>query len=283
MRRGGEMADFIDKFTKLLKEKNSLLCVGLDPALPEQRAENTIPLRFLNNSGGDKNESRLQFCFEIIDKTADYALAAKPNEQYLRGLNSEQQTRLSRYIHQHNLLAIYDCKLGDIGDTAESNLFWMHAWGYDAITVHTQPGNLGQITTLAHNYKPSIGIIALVLMSNPEATKYMKESEYKGKPIFQVIAEEVKATGADGCVVGATGHVTEQDIKSIRSLCGESKVFLIPGVGTQRGDPSKIIRGAGENILINVGRDIMYNHDPAGRARYYFELFNELRKEVGKK
>ena len=277
------MARFIEKFEKLLREKNSILCIGLDPAVPEQRKENVIPQNYMDDAAGDRNEARLKFCFDIINKTSEYAIAAKPNDQYLRGLSDIQQKRLSSYIQRHGLLAIYDCKLGDIGDTAESNLFWMHEWGYDAITVHTQPGNLQQITEIAHSYCPPIGIFALVLMSNPEAIKYMKDSEYHGHPIFLTIAEEVKVTGTDGCVVGATGHVREQDIKSIRAACGTDKVFLIPGVGTQSGDPDKIIKSGGENILINVGRDIMYSQDPASRAKYYNDRLNNLRTESGKR
>jgi orotidine-5'-phosphate decarboxylase len=275
--RRRELVRFLEKFSRLLKEKNSILCIGLDPAIPGQRKDNLVPQHYLDDAKGDRNEARLAFCFDIIEQTADYAIAAKPNEQYLRGLNDDQFRRLSDFIHKHGLLAIYDCKLGDIADTAESNLFWMHEWNYDAITVHTQQGNLGQITTIAHSYNPPIGIIALTLMSNPEAKKYMKESEYNGKPIYAVIAEEVRVTSTDGCVVGATGHVTEQDIRLIRSACGEDKVFLVPGVGTQKGDPDKVIKAAGVNVLINVGRDVIYSKDPASQAKNYCERFNELR------
>lgn len=273
------MADFLSKFRELLAVRNSILCIGLDPAVVGQRRENVIPQRYMNDAKGDRNEARLKFCLDIIDQTADFAIAAKPNEQYLRGFSEEHQRKLVAYIHEHGLLAIYDCKLGDIGDTAESNLFWMHEWGYDAITVHTQPGNLGQITTIAHSYSPPIGTIAITLMSNLEAIKYMKECRLGERPVYLLIAEEVKLTGTDGCVVGATGHVTEEEIRTIRTECGDDKVFLVPGVGAQRGDPEKVIRAGGKHILINVGRDIIYSDNPRNRAEYYCTLFNKLRAE----
>lgn len=270
------MAEFLRKFKELSEKRNSVLCIGLDPAVPGQRRKNIVPQRYIDDAKGDRNEARLKFCFDIINQTSDFAIAAKPNEQYLRGFSNEQHKRLSKYIHEHGLLAIYDCKLGDIADTAESNLFWMHEWGYDAITVHTQPGNLGQLVNIAHGYSPPIGIIALTLMSNLEAIKYMKESKYGEKPIYLAIAEDVRLTEADGCVVGATGHVTEEEVRAIREECGEDKVFLIPGVGTQKGDPEKVIRAGGKHVLINVGRDIIYSPDPKGRAEYYYKLFGEL-------
>jgi orotidine-5'-phosphate decarboxylase len=273
---------FPRRFGELLEEKGSILCIGLDPALASQRKENVIPQRYMNNAKGDRDEVRLKFCFDIVEQTSKFAIAAKPNEQYVRGWSSEHHRRLTKCIHEHGLLAIYDCKLGDIADTAESNLFWMHEWEYDAITVHTQPGNLGHIVKVAHGYSPPIGIIALTLMSNPEAIKYMKQSRYDNKPVYLAIAEDVRSTDADGCVVGATGHVTEEEVMSIRGECGEDKIFLVPGIGTQRGDPEKVIRAGGKNILINVGRDIIYSPDPKGRAEYYYRLLVEIVRMYGK-
>jgi len=273
--------EFLTKCKKLLEEKNSILCIGLDPAVPGQRKENVIPQRYLDQTKGDRNEARLIFCTDIIEKTADFAVAAKPNEQYLRGFTEAHHKRLSKCIREHGLLSIFDCKLGDIADTAESNLFWMHEWGYDAITVHTQPGNLKQMVEIAHSYSPPIGIIALTLMSNVEAIKYMKDSKYQDRPLYLAIAEDVRLVGADGCVVGATGHVTEEDIRSIRKECGEDKIFLVPGVGAQKGDPEKVIRAGGENILINVGRDIIYSPEPRDRAEYHCKLFRELMYQYG--
>ncbi len=270
------MEDFLSRFAVALAKRKSVLCVGLDPALPTQRENQAIPKDYLN-----ADEPRLNFCLDIIDRTSDYALAAKPNEQYLFGLTVEQHQVLSKQIKSSGLISIYDCKLGDIGDTAESKLFWVHRAGYDAITVHTQPGNLRQIVNLAHGYDPPIGILALTLMSNPEATKYFKESTLNGKPVFIAIAHDVEESQADGCVVGATGHVTESDIKAIRAIVGENRVFLIPGVGAQKGDPEKAMRTGGKNVLINVGRDIIYSGDPRKKAEEYCKLFNGIANSYG--
>jgi len=273
------MTTFRDRFQQALYVKDSILCIGLDPALPGQREKNVIPERYVKRFG--PTEGRLQFCMDILDQASPFAIAAKPNEQYTFGFSTEQHRRLVDYIHDKGLFAIDDCKLGDIDDTAESKIFWMHQVGYDAITAHTQQGNLDQLVKFAHSHEPQIGVIALTLMSNPGAVKGFKESKTGDKPDYLAIAEDVKATGADGVVVGSTGHVTEDEISAIVNACGRDKFLLSPGVGAQQGDYEKIIRNWGENLVINVGRGIMNSPNPAVAAEEWNLKFNEARVFYG--
>ncbi len=271
--------NFKDRLSILMKKKRSVLCVGLDPALPSQREKETIPREYC---GKDENETRLDFCLKIIEQISNYAVAVKVNDQYVKGFTSREHRMLTEYAREKMLVAIEDCKLGDISDTAESNLFWMNNWRYDAITVNPLPGNLKQITDVAHSFDPPIGIIVLTLMSNPEAVKYFKNASVSGMQLYVAIAKEVKEYDVDGCVVGATGHVTEDDIKTVRRIVGEDKIFLIPGVGKQRGEPEKVIRAGGANLLINVGRDIIYSNNPRRKAEEYKKILNEyiLKKKL---
>jgi orotidine-5'-phosphate decarboxylase len=268
---------FIQRFEKNLKNRDTILCIGLDPALPGQRDKGVIPKQYLSNN--DENEARLNFCIDMVKEVANFCVAAKPNEQYLRGLTSANHQKLTDFIHKSGLLAIYDCKLGDIRDTAESALFYYHKWGYDAITLNPFPGNIEEVVEMAHKFTPQLGIIVLTLMSNPEAETFMKTARIAGTPLFLRIATDVKKYAADGCVVGATGHVTEKDLLHIRRLAGTDKVLLIPGIGTQRGDPEKVVKTGGDNILINVGRDIIYSSNPRGEAEEYCKLFNSIRNK----
>lgn len=268
------MSAFVRKFEKMLLEKNTLLCVGLDPALPQQRTANTIPEHYFQKV--NEHEARLNFCLRTLEKTADFCIAAKPNEQYVRGFTAREHQILTEYISKLGLLSIYDCKLGDIRDTAESAIFHFRKWGYDAITVNPFPGNLRELVRIAHGTSPSLGIIVLTLMSNVEAEKLMRRARIDNHPIFVEVARDVKRHSADGCVVGATGHVTQEDIRLIRNEAGEDKILLIPGVGAQKGDPEKVIKAGGKNILLNVGRDIIYSSDPRNKAKQYHKMFNEL-------
>ena len=62
--------------------------------------------------------------------------------------------------------------------------------------------------------------------------------------------------------------MTEKDLREVRSIVGSEKVFLVPGIGAQEGDLDKL-SAAGENVLVNVSRDIIYSIDPRGRAEEY--------------
>jgi orotidine-5'-phosphate decarboxylase len=94
------------------------------------------------------------------------------------------------------------------------------------------------------------------------------------------IARDVRDSDADGCVMGATDHVTEKDLREVRSIVGLNRVFLIPGIGTQKGDLEKLL-AAGGNIMVNVSRDIIYSKDPQHRAREYFTRLRDVFPEPG--
>lgn len=268
---------FINRSSRSSKEKDSVLCVGLDPALPEQRQGYVIPSKYLAED--DDSEARLNFCLDVLEQVADFCAAAKMNEQYLRGFSSTQHQKLTRAIHEHGLVSIYDCKLGDIRDTVESALFYLHNWGYDGITFNPLPGNMDEVVKTAHSYDPQIGVLALTLMSNPEAEVFMRNARIDHKPLYLKIAEDVRTYNADGCVVGSTGYVTEDDIRIVRNIVGVERLLLVPGIGAQRGDANKAVKAGGENILINVGRDIIYSSNPCGKAEEYCRAFNNIRKK----
>jgi orotidine 5'-phosphate decarboxylase subfamily 2 len=270
------MTRFIGRYLGFSKEKESILCVGLDPALPRQRSQNTIPKKYLEKK--DENEARLEFCLDIIDQTKDFCCAYKPNQQYVWGFTKNQHKKLTTAIHDANAIAILDYKLNDIGATTESALFHIHECGYDAITFNPFLGNIQTTVNLAHKHKPQIGIIVLTLTSNPEALRYQTQAIIMGRSLFLAIAEDVRRYGADGCVVGATGHVTELDIRTVRTRAGIDKLLLIPGIGAQKGDAQKVIKAARRNTLINVGRAIIYSDNPAENAEQYNILFNKTRK-----
>lgn len=263
---------FRERFTKLLRERNTVLCVGVDPALPKQRKTNVIPKKYI--TGKDENEARLDFCLDIVDMVRNYAIAVKPNQQYVFGFTKREHQRLTDLIRKRDMLSILDYKLNDISDTVASAIFHLSESGYDAITFNPLAGNLKETVKLAHDFAAGLrgyelGILVLTLMSNQEAETFMKRPKIGNVPMFRSIAQQVRDFDADGCVVGATGHVTGPDIRTIRRIVGPDKVFLIPGVGTQKGDIGKVLAAAGQNIIVNVGRDIIYSEDPEDKAREY--------------
>ena len=260
------METFLEAVSARRSEKRSAMCVGLDPALPGQRSSNVVPAKYLD--GEDENGARLSFCHDIVELTAEYSCAYKPNQQYVLGWTGEDHRRLTKAIHEAGAVSVLDCKLSDIGDTIDSALYHLKRWGYDAITFNPLLGNLKETVERAHQGERRLGIIALTLTSNPEAVRYQKHAVLGDVPLFLAIAQDVKASGGDGCVVGATSHVTADDIRRIRAIVGPERVLLVPGLGTQKGDFDKL-RAAGENVLVNVSRDIIYSDDPRRRAEEY--------------
>ncbi|OYT25937.1 MAG: hypothetical protein B6V02_02680 [Thermoprotei archaeon ex4572_64] len=265
----------LSKTWKLIELKRSILCVGLDPALPRQRSRWIISEEYVRKYP-DENDARFQFCLDIINETYEYVVAYKVNAQYVFGFTKNHHKRLVDYIHKHDAIAILDLKLNDIDDTAESAIFHIAECGYDMITFNPLLGNLCQMVKMAREIGrgirgEEIGVLSLVLTSNPEAPKYQKYAKLNDKPLFIALAEEVKECDAAGCVVGATRHVTEEDIRMIRQVIGEDRLILFPGIGVQRGEIEKVLKVGGKMILINVGRDVIYAKKPKEKVREYHD------------
>src|SRR5258708_14455950 len=94
---------FFDQLTARAGQINSLLCVGLDPRV------------------STANEAR-DTCFRLIDATAKYAAAFKPNAAFFELLGPEGWQALKDIIAYvpEGIPVILDAKRGDIADTAEA-------------------------------------------------------------------------------------------------------------------------------------------------------------------
>jgi len=256
--------NFLQDYLKARKEKQSILCVGLDPALSEQRRSDTIPGKY----PGNDSDVILQFSMDIVEAVAENCMAVKCNSQYmLFALNYGRLSTLNQLIHSHGLLSILDHKLGDIGSTNDSAFYWAKKSGFDAITFSPFAGNIREATETAH--LRDLGIFVLDLMSNPEAEGFQKKTRFNETPLFVRVADDSRHAGSDGLVVGATDHVREVDIMKIRKTAGENSIILFPGIGSQGGDAKKVLSNGGKNILINVGRHIIYANDPGKSAEEY--------------
>src|SRR3989344_5886898 len=127
------MAD--KKYIARAEHVNSLLSVGLDADA------NKLPAEF-------QEEEFPQFAFNkfIIDQTAEYAAAFKPNAAFYeargdQGLHELKMTMDYLREHHSDIFTIYDAKRGDHGNTnrayAEAIFDWL---GFDAVTLHPYLG-----------------------------------------------------------------------------------------------------------------------------------------------
>ena len=241
------------------RQAKSLLCVGLDPDF-EQMPE-----------GWPQNEAGvLDFCRRIVDATADFAAAFKPQIAYFSAIGAETAlVDTIGYIHAHHpdIPVILDAKRGDIGSTAAQYAVEAFVrYEADAATVSPYLGadSLAPWLEYADN-----GIFVLCHTSNAGAAA-LQNLECNGKPLFEHVAQMVLDLDKNqqcGLVMGAT---FPEELKKIRDLAPQTP-FLIPGIGAQGGDIKTTIQNAGKNVLIISSRAILYasndskNFDTAAR------------------
>ncbi|HLC48602.1 MAG TPA: orotidine-5'-phosphate decarboxylase [Candidatus Norongarragalinales archaeon] len=259
---------FLAKYKDVKGVKKSTLCIGLDPASIFFKENDSIPRKYFEK--GSETDGMKRFCLDTIKQTSEYACAYKINSQFVIPFSIEDLQELSDAISSKGCLSIFDLKLSDIGSSNESAIYWMKKAMLDAFTFSPFAGNLEETIRQAHEAK--LGVITLTLMSNPSAKYFMRDGQVEGKRGYEWIAGEVARFGGDGVVVGATNN--EREMIEIREIIGNEKIILIPGIGKQGGD-LETVKAAGENILVNVGRDIIYADDPEGKAKEYFKLLRK--------
>ena len=258
---------FYEKYLRATKEKGSLININLDSALPKQRKENVVPDRYVSK---EDSESLLNFSLDIIEQVSDYCCSIKPNTQYYLG-NTGILKKIAKKSHDEGMLAILDHKLGDIGSTNSSAIYWIKEMGFDAFTFSPFAGNIQETTKNAH--ENNLGVIVLTLMSNPEAEKMMVNTTVNGEPYYLYTAKSVKEAEADGCVVGLTGFVEDEYIKNIQKTVGDKVVFLLQGIGPQGGGSNKIRYVT--NPLASLGRAVIYSDNPRKTVEKYQGTFKK--------
>ena len=261
---------FLEELSRAKAEKKSSLCVGLDPASIFLRETNCVPRTYFEKA--DEKTALLNFCLDVIEKTAPYCAAFKPNQQYLFPFSFDDYFSLNRAIHDAGCVSIMDCKLGDIGSTNEAAFYWLKKTGFDALTFSPFAGNVAEAVEAAHSRK--LGLFVLTLMSNPEARFFMRDSIICGGKGYAWIARQAAMHSVDGCVVGATSNASE--LREVIGIAGSEKSFLVPGVGAQGGSLETTVSVLGESALVNVSRGITCEEDAGKAARAWREKINSL-------
>jgi orotidine-5'-phosphate decarboxylase len=248
--------NFTEKLLAATRQHRSLLCVGLDPEpglLPPSLVN--LPL----------DEAITRFCCEIIEATAPFVCAFKPNLAFFEALGPKGMMALQKILKAipAHIPTIADAKRGDIGNSTRhyaSAIF--DIYGFDACTVNPYLGLDSVAPFLAYQEK---GIIILCRTSNAGARDFqdllVQGSDGQSYPLYEMVAQRVLAWnqfGNCGLVVGAT---YPQELATIRALCPALPI-LIPGVGAQGGDLAAAVRAGvdanGERAIISVSRAILY-------------------------
>lgn len=242
---------FMQQLRARWREAGSLLCVGLDPE----------PRKFPAAMANDP-EATFEFCRAIVDATAEFVCAFKPQVAHFSALGLERDLeRLIAHIHRSHpgIPVILDSKRGDIGSTASNYAIEaFDRYGADAVTVNPY---LGKDSVQPFLDRAGKGVIVLCRTSNPGSGEF-QDLVVDGRPLYQHVAARVarewNASGECMLVVGATWP---KELGQVRALVGDLP-FLVPGIGAQGGDVQAVVsQGAtadGTGLVISSSRAILY-------------------------
>jgi len=262
------------KLVENIRRKKSFLCVGLDTdplKIPAHIARNPDPIFSFNRA--------------IIDATAPYCVAYKPNMAFYESFGAAGWDALERTIayikaNHPDQFIIADAKRGDIGNTSKlyARSFFEHL-DVDAITVAPYMGEDSVTPFLGY---PDKWVILLALTSNKGSHDFQFIKNQDGTPLFEsVIRKSSQWAGPDEMmyVVGATQGSMFADIRRI----APRSFLLVPGVGAQGGSLEEVVKyGMIDDcgLLVNSSRVIIYASSGEDFAERAGEEARKLRDQM---
>ncbi len=256
------MTGFFDRLEREIQEKDSLVCVGLDP----------VPSRIPDGVGV------AEFNRRIVEATSDVAVAFKPNAAFYETLDPAGDRNgwdvLLETVEEARFHApvVLDAKRGDIGNSSRRYAELLDV--ADAITVNPY---MGYDSLRPFLDREDAGVFVLCKTTN-SGSRDLQDLDCDGRPVYHHVAEkavEWDEYGNVGLVVGATHP---EAMEELRAAAGDLP-FLVPGVGAQGGDEEAAV-GFGTDsrgvCIVNSTRGIIYAGD--GEAR-----FDEAAREAAKK
>ncbi len=234
-----------------IKSKKSFLCVGLDVD------QDRIPSDLKNEP-----DAIFTFCKRIIEATAPYCVAYKPNIAFFEAYGLEGWKSLEKVMnflnhHYPEIFTIADAKRADIGNT--SNRYakaYYEQLEFDSITIAPYMGRDSVEPFLEYVGKHAI---LLALTSNEGALDFQL-LQSGGKPLFEQVIEKSRNWQNADRLMYVVGATKAQALQKIRTLIPDS-FLLIPGVGAQGGSLEEVsINGMNDQcgLLVNSSRGIIY-------------------------
>ena len=234
-----------------IKSKKSFLCVGLDVD------QDRMPIDLK-----DDPDSIFTFCKRIIEATAPYCVAYKPNIAFFEACGSDGWKSLEKVMDFLNknypeIFTIADAKRADIGNTSVqyAKAFFKH-FEFDSVTIAPYMGKDSVEPFLSYEKKHTI---LLALTSNEGASDFQLLNT-EGKPLYEKVIEQSKKWKNADRLMYVVGATKAQALQKIRTLIPNS-FLLIPGVGVQGGSLEEVaINGLNETcgLLVNSSRGIIY-------------------------
>ncbi|WP_036787338.1 orotidine-5'-phosphate decarboxylase [Phocaeicola abscessus] len=250
--------------------KESFLCIGLDTDMQK------IPANLLKDE-----DPVFTFNREIIDATAAYCLAYKPNLAFyecrgITGWISFEKT--IRYLKDkyptHFIIA--DAKRGDIGNTsARYAQSFFEEMNIDAVTVAPYMGEDSVSPFLTY---PGKWVILLALTSNKGSHDFQLTADKNGEYLFEKVLRKSQAWGSDENMMYVVGATQGRAFEAVRRII-PNHFLLVPGIGAQGGSLEEVCHyGMNKQcgLIVNSSRAIIY----ADRSPRFAQAANMAAKEV---
>ena len=238
-----------------IQKKRSFLCVGLDTDMKKIPAHlQKLPVQ----------EAIFTFNKEIIDATAPYCIAYKPNLAFYECFGVEGWIAFEKtvaYIREHypEQFIIADAKRGDIGNTSQlyARSFFEHL-DIDAVTVAPYMGE--------DSVKPFLGydgkwVICLALTSNKGSQDFQLSTCDGGKErLFEKVLRTAQTWGTPEQMMFVVGATQGKLFEDIRRVAPES-FLLVPGIGAQGGSLQEVVQYGMNSqcgLIVNSSRAIIY-------------------------
>lgn len=257
-----------------IKKKQSFLCVGLDTDIKK------IPQHLLK-----EEDPIFAFNKEIIDATAPYCIAYKPNLAFYESMGVKGWVSFEKtiaYLNEHypDQFIIADAKRGDIGNTSAmyARTFFEEI-NLDAVTVAPYMGEDSVTPFLGYDNK---WVILLALTSNKGSHDFQLTENASGERLFEkVLKKSQEWAGADQMmyVVGATQGKMFEDIRKI----APEHFLLVPGIGAQGGSLSEVCQYGMNSqcgLIVNSSRAIIYADNTENFAAVAGMKAKEVQQEM---
>ena len=258
-----------------IQKKQSFLCVGLDTDIQK------IPKHLL-----DTSDPVFSFNKEIIDATAQFTVAYKPNLAFYESLGAQGWESLEKtvvYVKSKypEIFLIADAKRGDIGNT--SNLYaraFFDKLDFDAVTVAPYMGEDSVKPFMTYLDK---WVILLALTSNKGAAdfQYLK-NDTSGEELFKSVLKTSQNWGNEENMMYVVGATKAEKLKEIREIVPKH-FLLVPGVGAQGGSLEEVAENGLNSkcgLLVNSSRGIIYASSEIDFAEKAAEAARQVQQKM---
>jgi len=235
-----------------IKSKKSFLCIGLDTDI------NKIPSHLLS-----EEDPIYSFNKAIIDATAKYCVAYKPNTAFYESMGIDGMVALEKTIEYIRIkypdqFIILDAKRGDIGNT--SDMYAASAFRHlkaSAVTVAPYMGEDSVKPFLAYKGK---WVILLALTSNKGSQDFQLIEDANGEKLYQKVLKKSQEWGDSEQMMYVVGATQGKMFEEIRKIV-PNHFLLVPGIGAQGGSLEEVVKyGMNKEcgLLVNSSRAIIY-------------------------